>query len=233
MHDSQSSTPFGDVQHARPLPVIVLADVSGSMAPQPGTPVSESKIGVLNRAVASMIRSFAAEDSLYGEITVAVIAFGGEARLHQVPTPASQATWSDMSASGRTPLGGALDLVRELLEDESAVPKRAFHPTLVLVSDGIPTDDWEGPLERLLSSPRAARAVRLAVAVGTEAGNASYQVLQRFVANPAIPVIRADEVNKLADFFQWVTMSVTMRAHSATPNDVSVFLSEELGDLVD
>ncbi|MFE6331900.1 VWA domain-containing protein [Streptomyces sp. NPDC057798] len=224
---NQSGAPVVEVQHARPLPVLVLADVSGSMD-------QDKKIETLNNAMAGMINSFATEDSLYGEITVGVITFGGaEARLHQPLVPASQAHWNSMSAGGRTPLGAALDLARTILEDPEAVPKRAFQPTLVLVSDGIPTDEWEPALERLLASPRGKRAIRLAVAVGPEAGGPAYQVLERFVANPAIPVVRTDELDRVRQFFQWVTVSVATRVRSGSPDDLSTFDSDELYDLTD
>ncbi|MEU8476362.1 vWA domain-containing protein [Streptomyces hygroscopicus] len=227
MDGNQPGAPMVEAQHARPLPVLVLADVSGSME-------QDKKIETLNNAVAGMIRAFAAEDTLYGEITVGVITFGGTgARLHQPFTPAPQVRWTPMSAGGRTPLGEALDIARDALEDEKAVPKRAFSPTVVLVSDGIPNDDWEPALERFLASRRGAGAVRLAVAVGPEAGGPAYQVLERFVANPAIPVVRTDEIDRVKDFFQWVTVSVSTRAHSGNPDDLSAFDSDELHDLTD
>ncbi|NCC35980.1 MAG: tellurite resistance protein TerY, partial [Chloroflexia bacterium] len=64
------------ISAARPLPVILLADVSGSMA-------ADGKIDALNVAVTEMIAAFAQEDSAQAEIHVAVIAFGAEARMHQ------------------------------------------------------------------------------------------------------------------------------------------------------
>src|SRR5208282_6885525 len=117
-------------------PVLLLADVSGSMA-------EAGKIDVLNRSVATMIKSFADEDTIRGEIVVGVVTFGGGgAVLHQPPTPAAEIAWEDMLARGRTPLGGAFELVNSLLADENVISRRAFTPTLVLVSDGLPTDDW-------------------------------------------------------------------------------------------
>jgi len=60
---------------ARPLPVIILADVSGSMA-------TEGKIQALNHAVKEMIEAFREEDDLRAQIQVAVITFGaGDAKV--------------------------------------------------------------------------------------------------------------------------------------------------------
>src|SRR4051794_12497027 len=133
----------------RPLPVIVLADVSGSMG-------NEGKIDVLNDSIAAMARDFADEDDRRGEIQVAVIAFGGESgRIVQAPVPARAFDWQSMEAQGKTPLGHALTLVRELLEDRDLIPSRAYRPTLILVSDGQPNDQWETPLRELQASERA------------------------------------------------------------------------------
>ncbi|MFL5346088.1 MAG: hypothetical protein ACJ8AT_14970 [Hyalangium sp.] len=46
-----------------------------------------------------------------------------------------------MPAEGRTLMGAAFELARELIEDRTRLPARAYRPTLVLVSDGIPTDE--------------------------------------------------------------------------------------------
>jgi hypothetical protein len=71
--------------------------------------------------------------------------------------------------------------------------------------------------------------VRLAVAVGPEAGTAAYQVLERFVANPVIPVVTAQEIDRLAHFFQWVTRTVTTRVRNG--NVAPTFDPDELSDL--
>ncbi|HCL3660119.1 TPA: tellurite resistance protein TerY, partial [Pseudomonas aeruginosa] len=58
------------VQTARPLPIIVLADTSGSMS-------VDGKIEALNKGLKDMISSFAGESRLRAEIQVSVITFGG------------------------------------------------------------------------------------------------------------------------------------------------------------
>lgn len=111
------------VSTARPLPVILMADVSGSMA-------ADGKIDALNAAVAEMQAAFAEEeDDGRAEIHLAVVTFGGTATLHTPLTPASEVKWTPMSASGRTPMGAALGLVTDLVEDRERVPSRAYRPT--------------------------------------------------------------------------------------------------------
>lgn len=206
---------------ARPLPVIVLADVSGSMA-------NDGKIGALNQAVAEMISTFAEEDDTRAEIQVSVITFGGkEARLHKSLKPAAEASWEAMSASGRTPLGEAFSLARTMIEDQEIIPGRAYRPTLILVSDGVPTDDWETSLKKLLSSERASKATRFAMAIGEDADS---RTLEAFLKDAGTRVFAAHEAREIKKFFRWVTMSVTSRSRSVNPNIVIDIDADALDD---
>ena len=196
------------VTSARPLPVIVLADVSGSMS-------VDGKIDALNGAVAEMRAAFAEEDDGHAEIQMAVVTFGGTAALHVPLSAATDVDWTPMQANGRTPLGAALAIATDLMEDRKRVPSRAYRPTLVLVSDGLPNDEWETPLQRLLASERAAKAERFALGVGADA---DHDMLRRFLDDPEGRVFGAHESREIRRFFQWVTMSVTSRSRSAEPN---------------
>lgn len=135
--------------------------------------------------------------------------------------------WERMIADGRTPLGEALELARGLLEDKNKLPNRAYRPTLILVSDGQPTDPWQEPLARLLASERASKAARLAVGIGDDADSS---VLAAFLARPDARVLEAREARKIKQLFRWITMTVTMRSRSVNPNDVA---TPELTDLDD
>lgn len=206
---------------ARPLPVFLLADVSGSMS-------TNGKIDALNDAVQEMFESFGGEDDSRAEIHVAVVTFGqGGAKLHQPLTPASKVQWAQMAAAGNTPMGAALDLATGLIEDRAQVPSRAYRPTLILVSDGQPTDEWQSPLKRLLESERASKAARFAMAIGDDADTA---MLASFLATPDARVYRAHEARQIKQFFRWVTMSVAQRSRSATPDSVIAIEPTDLDD---
>ena len=190
---------------SKPLPVIILADVSGSMFGPP--------INMLNQAMADMISSFAGVKDERAEIHVAVITFGGKAAIHTPLTPAAELIWTDMSANDSTPMGGAFELARQMMEDKDAIPSKAFRPMVVLLSDGAPTDNWEEPLQGLLSG-RAAKAERLAMGIGA----ADKAVLRKFLDDLEKPIFEASDASHIVDFFQFVTMSVTARSRSANPN---------------
>jgi len=201
------------IAKARPLPVIVLADASGSMS-------ENGKIEALNHALKDMVKTFATESRVRAEIQVGLITFGGNSAELFVPlAPAHQITSMDtIPASGATPLGQALALATGLLEDHGLIPSRAYRPVLVLVSDGLPTDEWESALASLEASDRASKATRFAMAIGDDADEA---VLARFSNDREAPVFKAHQARDIHRFFRAVTMSVAARTASASPDQPS------------
>lgn len=196
------------VSAPRPLPVIVLVDVSGSM-------LQDAKITTLNTALNDMARALAAETDIRGEIQLALIAFGDtQARLVAGPTPVREITVRPFSAAGDTPMGKAFAVARDLLADKDVVPVRAFAPTLVLVSDGQPTDEWKPPLAALLGSERGAKAQRFSLAIGIDANR---DVLREFAGSEE-RLVEAADARQITRFFRWVTMSVALRSRAVNPN---------------
>jgi uncharacterized protein YegL len=195
---------------ARPLPVILLVDASGSMA-------EGGKIAALNQAVRDMLAAFSSSDDLRAEIHVAILTFGGVARVHTPLQPASAVRWADIQAGGGTPMGSAMTLAAELIDDREQVPARAYRPTVVLVSDGQPTDDWTAGLKRLTQQGRAQKADRMALAIGADA---DVEMLRRFLVDEKKQVFVAADARRIREFFAFVTMTMTARGRSATPNDI-------------
>lgn len=210
----------------RPLPVIVLADVSGSMA-------EDGKIDALNVALQQMVASFAKESRLRAEIQVGLVTFGHGGATEHTPLVAATAIQrvEPLSASGATPMGAAFTLAQRLMEDKERIPSRAYRPVLVLVSDGAPTDDWERPLQALRDSDRGSKATRFAMAIGADADQ---EMLKQFVNDREAPVFAAHEARDIARFFRAVTMSVVSRSSSATPDQpVALELGMDLPDDLD
>ena len=194
---------------ARPIPVIILADTSGSMS-------IDGNIDSMNKALRTMIKSFSGESRLNAEIHLSVITFGGMAVEHLALTPAHKITdFYDLQATGGTPMGGALELAKELIEDKEKIPSRAYRPVLVLVSDGHPTDNWGTHFSNFCSSERAQKATRMAMAIGSSADES---MLGDFVNDLEAPLFKAHNADDIIKFFRAVSMSVTSRSRSATPN---------------
>lgn len=192
---------------AKPLPVILLLDVSGSM--------HGAKIQNLNDAVKDMLDTFRDTENGETEIHVAIITFGAEVKLHQALTSASNIAWHDLSASGGTPLGTAFKMAKAMIEDKNVVPSRAYRPTVVLVSDGRPGDNWKQPLSDFVKDGRSSKCDRMAMAIGADADEG---VLGQFVEGTQNPLFYAENAKQLRDFFKFVTMSVTIRTLSQNPN---------------
>lgn len=197
------------VQSARPLPIIVMADTSGSMS-------VDGKVEALNKALKDMISAFASESRLRAELQVSVVTFGGIAEVHLPLTPAYQIeAIKALPASGGTPLGEACKLVANLIEDKEQIPSRAYKPVIVLVSDGHPTDDFSGAFQSLLHGERSAKATRFAMGIGADA---DLSLLGDFANDLEAPVFKAENARDIHRFFKAVTMSVTTRSRSTTPN---------------
>ncbi|MEY1273641.1 vWA domain-containing protein [Proteus mirabilis] len=194
---------------AKPLPVVLLLDVSSSM--------SGDKIENLNKAVEDMLDTFAQEEKMETEILVSVITFGNQVELQVPYTKASQVQWQGLQANGMTPMGTALKMAKAMIEDKETTPSRAYRPTIVLVSDGQPNDSWEKPLEDFISEGRSSKCDRMAMAIGRDADET---VMKRFIEGTPHDLFYAENAGQLHEFFQRVTMSVTMRTQSKNPNVV-------------
>ena len=193
----------------RPLPVIVLADISGSMS-------TEGKIDSLNQAIREMLHTFQDESDLRAEIHVAVITFGGGAKIHTPLQPASRLEWIDMNAGGGTPMGESMRLARELLEDKQQL-ERPYHAAIILVSDGQPTDEWRNQMNELISKGRGAKADRIAIAIGSDADQ---QMLKEFINHPEKQVLFAEDASQIRGKLQLATATISMRSRSINPNMV-------------
>ena len=201
---------------SRSLPVVLLLDTSGSMR-------EEDKIEVLNDSVTEMVEELTEVDAGHGFITLSIITFGGEsANLVTNNVPVADIEYSSLKANGRTPMGDALRIARELIEDREAFPSRSFLPTLALVSDGIPTDpSWEPELERLLQSERGEKATRFALAIGADADR---DLLARFSGGE---VHEASDAAQIRNFLRFVTTTITQVTLSVFDADVPAEIDSE------
>lgn len=233
---------------AKPLPVILLLDVSDSMnevvdpenVRRTGQTIEAdgktwerveggtTKIQILNDSVRRMIDSFCAEERMETEFLVSIVTFGDKVAEHLGPSAASAVNWVDMKTDGFTAMGAAFSLAKKLIEDKEVIPSRAYRPTVVLVSDGEPTDDWKGSLETLISDGRSAKCFFMAMGIGNEPG---MEALERFISQTPVlaeingnpvpnTVFRAEDADRIQEFFHKVTMSVTSRSKSQNPNAV-------------
>lgn len=200
------------VAKAKPLPVVLLLDTSSSM----NAGGEQSKIAELDSAVRDMIKDFAHEEQLETEIQVSVITFGYDGVKLALPyTNASNVEMEKLEAQGNTPMGTALRMAKDMIEDKETTPSRAYRPLVILCSDGAPNDDWEAPMDNFIKDGRSSKCDRMAMAIGSDANEA---VLKRFIEGTENPLFYAKDASSMHKFFKFVTMSVATRSHSQNPN---------------
>ncbi len=190
----------------RPLHFIILADCSGSMN-------IDGKIQALNNAIREAIPHMQAiaNENPNAEILVRAIKFSDGAAWHIAqPTPIEKFQWVDLTSGGLTDMGEALTLLSEELKIPP-MSDRALPPVLVLISDGLPTDDINNGLKTLMALPWGKKSVRIAIAVGEDADQ---EILQRFIDNPNIKPLQANNADQLVKYIKWVSTVILKSASS-------------------
>ena len=202
---SEKKRPGGEMA-TKPLHFIWIADCSGSMG-------VDGKIQALNTAIREAIPHMrkVAQDHDNAQVLVRAVRFSDGAYWHIAqPVPVEQFEWVDLQAKGVTDMGKALELVAEQLK-MPPMPERALPPVLVLISDGLPTDDFAAGLNALLDLPWGKKAVRIAIAIG---GDANLEVLQRFINNSELQPLQANNPEALVTRIRWASTAVLKSASS-------------------
>ena len=192
----------------RQLHVILALDCSGSMR--------GSKIASLNyaiRAALPELRNVAA-DNPEVDVRLRAVQFATDVSWHIAePVPVDSLEWTDLMADGETNMGAALALIAGNLS-QTTLPGRQLPPVLVLASDGYPSDDIEAGLAALLGSYYGERAIRVAIAIGSDADE---DILERFIARPPMRPLHARNAQQLAQQIKWAT-TVPVRSVSSPTN---------------
>jgi uncharacterized protein YegL len=176
---------------------IWLLDCSGSMS-------VNGKIASLNTAIRDALPEMrtVARANPASQLLVRTVTFSNGARWHgSGATPVESFTWTDVSASERTDMGAAFRLVADEFQS-GRMPTRAMRPVLALVSDGQPTDDWRAALRAIDGSDWGRKAVRVAIAIGSDADKG---MMQEFLADPEQPVLEARNGKQLAAAIRWAS----------------------------
>lgn len=127
------------VNESNPDPRIacaLLLDTSGSMS---GSPIEE-----LNKGFELFCQEIKDDELAAKRAEIAVITFGGEPRLVFPFTEGRDLRPQQLTASGATPLGQALNLALDQLEQQKGAYRSAgleyYRPWLFVLTDGQPTD---------------------------------------------------------------------------------------------
>lgn len=207
---------------AKKLPVLLLLDVSTSMKGE--------KIEALHLAVINMVQACYDARVKEIEICISIITFGAKgAELYLPYTPVKNLVETGIpkfEASGMTPMGAAIQLAKEIIEDRDKTPSNIYRPAVVLLSDGVPTDETSQPMHDFLHEGRSAKCQCFAVAIGSTADTT---LLKSFCSDEA-NMLYADKASDIVNAFNTLSMSVTKRADSPNPN---AFATKAAADAAD
>jgi uncharacterized protein YegL len=180
----------------RRLPVYILLDTSGSMN---GEPIEAVKNGVQ-----VMISSLRQNPQAIETAFLSVITFDSVATQVIPLTDLASFQMVDIRATGTTALGDALRLVAEKINNEVAKTtteqKGDWKPLVFIMTDGIPTDDWQRGLAEF-------KKCKTAFTVACAAGSGADTNILKQITDNVVSLDTADSAS-IGKFFQWVTASI-------------------------
>ena len=172
-------------------------------------------IGELNTAIRDMLGTLKEQESLKAEIYISFITFGkGGANLHTALTPVSDIEFNDFTVGGLTPLGGALRIAKDMIENREIIKSKSYTPIILLLSDGAPNDNgWENEMHRFINDGRSQKCMRMSLGIGRDY---DYDVLKRFSSSGE--VYEAKDSTNIIDFFKFMTMTIKEKTLSTDFN---------------
>jgi uncharacterized protein YegL len=154
--------------------------------------MSGTKISSVNTAIREVIPELKDIGGADVELKIAVMEFaeGCQWQNPSGPIPIDSFSWSNLNADGHaTDMGSAFIELNDKLSRNSFLkaPSASLAPVIILLSDGMPTDDWKTGLAALKSNNWYKSAVKAALAIGMET---DVEVLNEFTGNPetVVPV---------------------------------------------
>jgi uncharacterized protein YegL len=180
----------------RRLPVYLLLDTSGSMN---GEPIEAVKNGVQ-----VMISSLRQNPQAIETAFISIITFDSAARQIVPLTDLASFQMVDIKATGTTALGEALHLLSRCIDTEvnktTTEQKGDWKPLVFIMTDGVPTDDWQKGMEEFR---KRKTAMTVACAAGSKADAATLKQLTGNVVS-----LDTADAHTIGKFFAWVSASI-------------------------
>ena len=203
-----------DVTNPAPrCPVMLLLDTSGSM--------DDGPIEELREGLKQFLRETSDDETASMSVELEIITFGNEAKIVAPFAPVNIINDNPptLNASGSTPLGEALTLASNELKERRRLYKSkgisSYKPWVILMSDGAPNDDWEGPAKAMRSLGEQRKLQYIGIGIGN---GADFDTLRSILPEHPGPVKLKGLCFK--EFFSWLTDSLkSVSASSVAEQD--------------
>lgn len=202
----------------RKMILFFLIDTSGSM--------SGKKIQSVNDAIENVLPIIGeiSDENPDAEINIAAMKFStGVDWVYNEPKEAKDFIWQPVSPEALTSLGEACrELSRKLSRSNGFMPTSTgsgyYAPAIILLSDGGPTDDFQGGLKVLKENSWFKNAIKVAIAIGDDADE---DVLKDFTGSSEA-VIKVHNIDALKTMIRVIAVtSSQIGSKSSSAGDAS------------
>lgn len=202
----------------RKMILFFLIDTSGSM--------SGKKIQSVNDAIENVLPIIGemSDENPDAEINIAAMKFStGVDWVYNEPKEAKDFIWQPVSPEALTSLGEACrELSRKLSRTNGFMPTSTgsgyYAPAIILLSDGGPTDDFQGGLKVLKENSWFKNAIKVAIAIGDDADE---DVLKDFTGSSEA-VIKVHNIDALKTMIRVIAVtSSQIGSKSSSAGDAS------------
>ncbi|WP_263419308.1 vWA domain-containing protein [Terriglobus albidus] len=209
---SFDQVPFGEsvefAENTEPrCPCLLLLDTSGSMR---GKPIDE-----LNAGIRQFRDELFADEMAQKRVEVAIVGFGPVQVLAEFQTP-DVFQPPALLASGDTPIGAAIEAGLNLLDQRKQTYRNNgvtyYRPWVFLITDGGPTDYWQGAAERVKQGEVSNHFSFFAVGVE----GARMDVLSQITTREPLKL----QELRFRDLFKWLSNSLTAVSKSQVGTQV-------------
>ena len=194
-------------------PVTLLLDTSTSMQ---GAPIRE-----LQEGVQQFISAMQEDDMARYSVELSITTFGnGVEQIQDFTEVANISAPEKIQAYGNTPMGEALDKALDNLQSQqklyaaNGIP--AYKPWLVLMSDGMPTDEWKYAAQRACDKALAGKLLFLGIGIGQVDLENFAQILPDNCPPKRLQGLKFNE------FFTWLSDSLSQVSRSADGHTVQL-----------
>ncbi len=194
----------------RQMTLFFLIDTSGSMA--------GNKIGSVNDAIENVLPMIGeiSDENTDAEIKIAVLEFSTTTNwLYDEPKLSNEFIWQKAQAGGLTSLGEAcVELNKKLSRNGGfmSTPSGCFAPSIILLSDGGPTDNFEAGLNTLRQNSWFKNAIKMAVAIGDDCDE---NVLESFTGSKE-SIVRVKNIEALKKMIRIIAITSSQIGSKST-----------------